>query len=248
MSKRRERIVFALSCLGLLALWQALSMAVDSPVLVPSLLDIVKEAWSVIRSKAFLLNLGSTLLRGAESFALIAAVSIALAVASHLYKWVSVALRPLLLLSKAVPVMSIILLAFIWFSSAAVPVFSAFLMGFPIMYTQVFSALESLDPQLEQMCLVYGITGKRRLRHFVIPSLEPYLIVGSRQALSVIWKAVIASEVLTVPGLGVGSRIQLAQVQLETSRVLAWTMAAVLLTALSDGIFEILLKRKASWR
>jgi NitT/TauT family transport system permease protein len=53
-----------------------------------------------------------------------------------------------------------------------------------------------------------------------------------------IWKVVIASEVLTVPRYGVGSRMQLAQVQLQTDVVLSWTLIAIALTALGDLFFE----------
>jgi NitT/TauT family transport system permease protein len=52
-----------------------------------------------------------------------------------------------------------------------------------------------------------------------------------------VWKVVIAAEVLTVPRYGVGSRMQLAQVQLETDRVLSWTLVAVFLTAFGDLVF-----------
>ena len=48
----------------------------------------------------------------------------------------------------------------------------------------------------------------------------------------------IVAEVLTVPRHGVGSRMQLAQVQLQTDVVLSWTLVAIALTALGDLFFE----------
>ncbi len=72
--------------------------------------------------------------------------------------------------------------------------------------------------------------------------MTPFLITGSKSTLSMIWKVVIAAEVLTVPSFGVGSKMSLAQVNLETAQVISWTLIAIFLTALSDLIFSLLLK------
>lgn len=138
--------------------------------------------------------------------------------------------------------MSIILLAFIWFQSGTVPVFSAFLMAFPIMYLQMENAYHSLEKEMDQMCYLYGFSKKQKLISYLIPSLSKYFVIGAKQTLSMIWKVVIAAEVLTVPSHGVGAKMQLAQIQLETSEVLAWTLVAVILTALGDLIFNMIVK------
>lgn len=57
-----------------------------------------------------------------------------------------------------------------------------------------------------------------------------------------VWKVVIAAEVLTLPKHGIGKALQLAQIQLETSKVFAWTIVAIILTALSDILFNLILK------
>ena len=126
------------------------------------------------------------------------------------------------------------------------PLFSAFLMGFPVMYVQVESGWRSIDGNLIQMCDLYEIKGFDRLVHFTIPSLVPSLVTGARISLSMVWKVVIAAEVLTVPRYGVGSRMQLAQVQLQTDRVLSWTLIAILLTACGDLLFELIVHAGAA--
>jgi NitT/TauT family transport system permease protein len=57
-----------------------------------------------------------------------------------------------------------------------------------------------------------------------------------------VWKVVIAAEVLTVPQYGVGSRMQLAQMQLETDKVLSWTLIAIFLTAFGDLVFALIVE------
>ena len=63
-----------------------------------------------------------------------------------------------------------------------------------------------------------------------------------------IWKVIIAAEVLTVPSFGVGSKMSLAQVNLETAQVISWTLIAIFLTAFSDLIFSFLLSATTHYR
>ncbi len=148
-------------------------------------------------------------------------------------------MEPIVTVFKATPVMSVILIAFLWLRSGEVPVFSAFLMAFPVMFVQTVQGYGHIDPKLEQMCRIYGIQGRERLNSLVIPSLMPSLITGAKQTLSMVWKVVIAAEVLTIPRYGIGRSMQLAQVQLETATVFAWTIVAIVLTAIGDYVFSL---------
>ncbi len=236
-SAKRSLILFLSSAL-LLLLWQAGSVLLDSEILLPGLLPVFSTLIDLVRSKPFPPNVGATIIRALQSFAIIVASATVIGLVGGRFPLFSLALRPFVTVLKAIPVMSIILLAFIWFSSGTVPIFSAFLMGFPVMYVQMEGGVRRMDKSLDEMCRLYDIRGRNRLLHYTIPSLLPYVVIGSRAALSMVWKVVIAAEVLTVPRYGVGSRMQLSQVQLETDKVLSWTLLAILLTALFDMLFE----------
>jgi NitT/TauT family transport system permease protein len=224
----------------LLLLWQLGSVLLDSQILLPGLGPVGSTLITIIQEGPFLTNITTTVLRSVQSFLIIVVTASVLGVIGGNYPVFSALMQPFVTTLKAVPVMSVILLAFIWFTSGQVPLFSAFLMGFPVMYVQVEAGFATIDRQLAEMCDLYGISGRNRLIHFTIPSLLPSFITGSRVALSMVWKVVIAAEVLTVPRYGVGSRMQLAQIQLQTDRVLSWTLVAILLTAAGDLLFEVI--------
>ncbi len=230
----------------LLALWQVGAHVLDSQILLPGLAPVFKTLVSIIGDGPFLANIGATVVRAFQSFLIIVILGSVAGVLGGNFPLFSAAMKPFVTTLKAVPVMSIILLAFIWFTSGQVPLFSAFLMGFPVMYVQVESGWRSIDGNLIQMCDLYEIKGFDRLVHFTIPSLVPSLVTGARISLSMVWKVVIAAEVLTVPRYGVGSRMQLAQVQLQTDRVLSWTLIAILLTACGDLLFELIVHAGAA--
>jgi NitT/TauT family transport system permease protein len=240
MTNRRAKrhLVVLGSSVALLLLWQLGAVLVDSQVLLPPVGPVLSALVSLASSAPFSLHVGATVLRAVESFLVIVVSATVLGIAAGRNRTFSLILRPLLVVLKAVPVMSIILLAFIWFTSGTVPLFSAFLMGFPVMFVQIEQAFLHLDRNLEQMCDLYDFSPSLKIRFFVIPSLVPYFVTGARTSLSMVWKVVIAAEVLTVPRYGVGAQMHLAQVQLDTEYVLSWTLVAILLTAIGDVLFD----------
>ncbi|HOQ94627.1 MAG TPA: ABC transporter permease subunit [Sphaerochaeta sp.] len=246
MRSVKHTLVALISSALLLALWQVGAHVLDSQILLPGLAPVFKTLVSIIGDGPFLANIGATVVRALQSFLIIVILGSVAGVLGGNFPLFSAAMKPFVTTLKAVPVMSIILLAFIWFTSGQVPLFSAFLMGFPVMYVQVESGWRSIDGNLIQMCDLYEIKGFDRLVHFTIPSLVPSLVTGARISLSMVWKVVIAAEVLTVPRYGVGSRMQLAQVQLQTDRVLSWTLIAILLTACGDLLFELIVHAGAA--
>lgn len=254
MQRVKRNLVLLISSLLLLLIWQVGSMMLDSQILLPGIPPVAQALCSLIAQPPFAHNILSTALRAFQSFLIIVISATVVGVLAGRFEYLSIALRPFVTTLKAIPVMSIILLAFIWFSSGTVPLFSAFLMGFPVMYVQIEMGVRQLDRNLEQMCTLYEFRPSDKLLHFIIPSMTSWFIAGSRTALSMVWKVVIAAEVLTVPRYGVGARMQLAQVQLQTDLVLSWTLIAIMLTALGDLLFDALvhlaayLKRKIDAR
>lgn len=215
-------------------------MIVGAKIILPDPLSAFKTFLKLLVSKEFLLNVLFTVLRALISFVIITLSGLLAGIFVSKNRIAEQAVKPLVTVVKATPVMSVILIALLWFKTGTVPVFSAFLMAFPVMFVQVVNGCKSIDSKLEQMCAVYGIEGKTKSVNFILPSLRPFLITGAKQTLSMIWKVVIAAEVLTVPEFGVGRSLHLAQINLETSEVFAWTLVAILLTAVGDYVFDLI--------
>lgn len=248
--ERRNRYgyVSVLSCLAIVLVWWMAAAALDASIILPTPAEVLRTTLGLFGSKAFLSNIGGTVLRALYSFVLIVLCGTISGILAGRFVAFRRAIAPLVALFKATPVMSVILLAFIWLGTSTVPVFSAFLMAFPVMFVQTMDAYSNIDEKLGQMCMVYGIEGSRRLRYLIIPSMSPQILTGARQTLSMVWKVVIAAEVIVLPKYGIGRSLQLAQIQLETNVVLAWTIVAVLLTALGDGLFDFFIGKVSGRR
>lgn len=238
----KSKLLVLLSALFLLGLWHLASVLIASPVLLPQPLVVGQAFSKIVRSTPFALNIWATVVRAVQSFFIIVISGTLLGLlAGYSPSWRALML-PILAICKATPVMSVILLAFIWFTSGTVPLFSAFLMGFPVMFVQVEGAVGMISADYLEMAKLYQLSKASRLRHIIFPALAPAIATGAKAALAMVWKVVIAAEVLTVPRYGVGSRLQLSQINLETDSVLGWTLIAIVLTALGDIFFDFIIK------
>lgn len=233
-------IIIIVSVFVLLLIWQVASIILDSQILMPGINDVLLRLFELLLSKDFLYNVLSTVIRAFESFLIIIVLATIFGTIAGKVKVVGWFITPILTVLKTTPVMSVILLAFIWFETGTVPVFSAFLMGFPIMYMMMEGAVKHLEIEMDQMCFLYGFTNLQKIQYYIIPTLSKSFSIGARQTLSMVWKVVIAAEVLTIPKFGVGSKMQFAQIQLETAEVFSWTLIAILLSAIGDFLYNLI--------
>jgi NitT/TauT family transport system permease protein len=230
-----------LGVLIIAGVWKIGAAAAGAEVILPGPLVALKALGTVLGSPSFLPALQATALRGFAAFLISAFLGLLLGVLAGLYDDIRNLLRPLVITIKSTPVMSFILLALIWFPSGFVPVFVAILMAFPIIYENVAAGLRSVDPKLIQMARVYRVDRPRIISTILLPGLFAFFFAGAKTALGIIWKAVIAAEILSRPDAAVGSAMYEAKIYIETASVIAWTLIAVLLS----GASELLLQRTA---
>jgi ABC-type nitrate/sulfonate/bicarbonate transport system ATPase subunit len=137
--------------------------------------------------------------------------------------------------------MAVILIAFLWFGQERTPVFTAFLIVFPVMAANTSAGVRAVDLKLVELARVYGLSRPQRLGALYLPAIAPFIVGGLRSALSLCWKVVVAAEVLVQPLRALGTGMQRAKAQLETAELFAWTAAAVLAAALAQGLLTLAL-------
>jgi NitT/TauT family transport system permease protein len=171
-----------------------------------------------------------------------APLGIAAGTAAGLNRAAGALLRPLFQVISATPVMSVILIAFLWFGQDRTPVFTAFLMVFPVMAANTLAGIQALDRGLVELFEVYRLSRRERILSLYLPGIVPFVLGGLRSGLSLCWKVVVAAEVLIQPRRALGTGMQNAKAQLETAELLAWTVATVCAAGLSSLILSLVLK------
>lgn len=167
--------------------------------------------------------------------------ALVLAALSARFPWVETLLRPYILAIQTVPVASFIVIALLWLSSRRISAFIAFLMVLPVLYANALQGIRGADRQLLEMARVFRLSGLRRVRCIILPSLAPYLKSACHVALGLCWKAGVAAEVMAVANRSVGGMLYDAKVYLEISDLFAWTVLLVAVSILFEKAFLWLL-------
>jgi NitT/TauT family transport system permease protein len=244
LSNKRERALAGLlGVIVLLLAWEAASLAMGKEIVLPSPVRVLGAAFAIYPTPRFLSDLGATFLRGLAAFALSAVLGIAVGLASGMRPLFGAAISPLLTAIRATPVLALVLIALLWFPSGFVPVFSAFLMAFPIMVASAEEGARAADPRLLEMARLFRVPRRESFLRLRLPSAAPYLMAGSRSALGLSWKVVVAGEILSQPARAIGTGMQDSRLMLESASVFAWAFAAVLLCALTEAAFSLATRR-----
>lgn len=226
----------------LLALWTLVSAAVGSTFILPPPWSVARDLWNLTASTSFYPQMVATFGRGILAFLLSAFLSALLGCASGVSVRADSALRPWLSMIKSTPVVSIILIALLWFGSSFVPVFVSILMTLPVMTESLSRGIRETDPKLLEMAKIYRFSRRVTLTRIQIPAAIPFFLAGAGSALGLTWKVVVAGEILGLPRTGIGTAIQTARVQLESARVLSLTVMAILLSVVSERLFILIAK------
>jgi NitT/TauT family transport system permease protein len=146
--------------------------------------------------------------------------------------------NPLVSIMRTIPVMSIIIIALMWFKDTNVPIFVSFLMCFPIVWTNTVMGIKSTDIKLLEMCKLYNIKKTRIIKSIYAHSALPYIKAGTISALGIAWKVTSAAEVLSLPKYSIGRFLYDSKVYLEIPNLFAWTIIIVALSILFEKILK----------
>jgi NitT/TauT family transport system permease protein len=202
---------------------------------------VLELVLTLARTGEFRAALGASFLRVFLALGVSVPLGLAAGIAAGLDRRAGALLRPLFQVISATPVMSVILIAFLILGQERTPVFTAFLMVFPVMAGSTAQGIRSADPLLRELFGVYRISCGETLRRFYVPAVLPFALGALRSSLSLSWKVVVAAEVLVQPAKSLGAGMQTAKARLETAELFAWTLATVLAAALSEALLTLAL-------
>ena len=232
----RNRIIRVLAVAFWIAVWQGVSLAVGSEILVASPARTFGALLSLLREGAFYRAVLGSLLRICAGFALALALGIALGALSFVVGWVRALLHPVVSVVKATPVASFVILALIWISSKNLSIFISFLMVFPIMYENMLAGLESADAKLLEMGQVFHLSRMARIRAIYLPAAYPFLLSAARLSLGMCWKSGIAAEVIGQPRQSIGAELNQAKLFFNTPDLFAWTVTIIVVSVVFERL------------
>lgn len=239
----RRALYTAGGIVALAALWQALAIIVDRPVIVPAPAETLGLLWGYLRSPEVLLAAWQTAWKVLAALAAVIVVGLPLGLALGLSGGAYHAMRPAIMAMQAVPVVSwLTLIVFVWGIGWKGPLFIAVVALLPMAALTTVSGVHALDRDLLEVAHLYHVPRGRVLRDVYLGSLLPFIAAVLDVSVGQAWKVILVAEYLC-GGSGLGVRILMARMNVDAAATWALTLLAVLLGLASERMIKRLTAR-----
>jgi NitT/TauT family transport system permease protein len=148
-----------------------------------------------------------------------------------------------------VPALITIVLCYLWIGLDEVAAITAVALNkIPNVAVTLREGARALDPQYDEMANVFRFDRLKRLRHVLLPQLEPYLAAAARSGLALIWKIVLVVELIGRSS-GVGFEIELNFQNFEIGKIFVYALAFMaVIQAIDLAVLQPWERRATRWR
>lgn len=225
------------------AVWYLIAFIIDKEIFLPYPHTVAIRLSELCVTADFWRIASASLFRILEGFVGGVLLGFGLALITHFVPFTDTLISPALRTVRATPVVSFILLAYLWLDNDTIPIFIALLMVVPIIWQNISAGLKNLDPKLSEMARIFRLPRTRILSKIILPQLLPHMYSGCLVSLGLAWKSGIAAEVISYPRVAIGKAMNDAKVVLETADVLVWTVVVVALSLIFEGLLRLCFKK-----
>lgn len=235
------------SLLVFAALWEALSHL--APYLgIPSFAipSLVKIAQSITTITPY--DIVVTLARVIGALIASFVIGLALAMAMYRSETLHSYLHPMVRILMAVPVVSWILFAVLWFPGVEFRIgFVLVVVCGPVFLIDTIDAMRGVPRELRQMMQSFRPTTFQFFVKLMLPAIVPTIFTSWKVNISLAIRVVTIAELVGAV-TGIGHQLSMAQELFSVSDVFAWTIVLVVLLFMLEGLLSRVEKRLLRWR
>ena len=210
---------------------------------VPTPVTTLKALWRMGGTAELYRSAGLSVLRIVIGYAAAVLVGMACGYIAHRVTVFDRLTAPVLHAIRAVPVASFIVLIFLWFHPAVIPVLISFLMVLPIVWLNTQTALKAIDPALTEMAGVMRLPRRQVWRHIVLPAVMPSLSAALTTGLGFAWKAGVSAEVICRTGHSLGNLLWTEKNAIAYDEVFALTLVIIVFSMVLERLLRLLVRR-----
>jgi NitT/TauT family transport system permease protein len=231
-----------------IAAWQITADAVHSRLLPSASAVFVVLARECVHGP-LLFHLGITLARVTAAFVVAMVVGTAVGIVMGRSRTIDALFDSWLVLLLNLPALVIIVLAYVWFGLTEAAAIGAVAVNkIPNTAVTLREGARALERSYSDMAASFHVGRWRTLRHVIMPQLYPYVFAAARSGLALVWKIVLIVELLGMSN-GVGFEIQVYFQQFDVTRILAYSIAfMVVIQVIEWVVFQPLERHAARWR
>ncbi len=227
-----------------IAAWEILSLIINREIYLPSPYVVFQALIDLLKERNTYITIAYSTYRTLAGFIISCAAGVITGYMCGTSEFMHDLFSPLIGTIRTVPVMSIIIIAIMWFRDTNVPIFVAFLMCYPIIWINTVSGIKSADIKLLQMCRIYNIKKIQIIKSVYFYSALPYIKASMISALGIGWKVTSAAEILSLPRHSIGRYLYDSKVYLEIPDLFAWTAIIILLSYIFENALKKLFKSR----
>ncbi len=222
------------------ALWHIGATRINENLLfkIPTPWQTLQEFTVCIKETAFWDAVLQSLWHIAAGFIIAAVLGLLCGLLTGNSRFFKTLFSPVTHLIRAVPVVAFIIVAYIWIPTEIIPSFIAFLMVFPLIWSQVEAGFYNIDNRLVEMASVMGMSKTGIIKNIKIPAILPFFRNSCITGLGFAWKSGVAAEVICNPVGSIGALLSNAKSNIEYTRVFALVLTIVILSLILENIIK----------
>jgi NitT/TauT family transport system permease protein len=213
------------------------------PFAVPSLVKIAQRMVVITP-----LDVAVTLARVIGALVVSFVLGLAAAMAMYRSKTLDDYLHPMIRILMAVPVVSWILFAVLWFPGVEFRIgFVLFVVCGPVFLVDTLDAMRNVPRELRQMMRSFRPTTLQFFLKLMLPAIVPTIFTSWKVNISLAIRVVTIAELVGAV-TGIGHQLSVAQELFSVADVFAWTIVHVALLFLLEGAVARVEHRLLRWR
>jgi NitT/TauT family transport system permease protein len=235
-----------LACLGLLAVWQIASLALNNDSF-PTAIEAVRAIPSILGDKEALINIAASLRRMAIGFGLAVAISIPLGLMMGRSRAVASFFNPLLMVIYPVPKAALMPIIMLWLGVGDIAKTLVIFLGvsLPVIYHS-FEGAKAVEEKMLWSGAAMGLSAPQRLIRIVLPAALPEILTGCRTGLVLALITMITSEMIARQS-GAGNILFNALDMGQYDTVFAMIIIVGAMGIGLDALFERIRARLVKW-
>ncbi len=191
-----ETMKKAMIWLSYALIWEVSARVVDRTIILPSFSTVMGIMVQQARSVSLWFALTQTLGRVVIGTAIALSMALVLSVSAERFTLLKPWLHPLIVVTKTIPNITYILLVLIWFSRELTVTIITLLILFPVLYSHLSTAIETVMPEYLDLSKLYPERFIHRVRHVVLPLIGPHIQEGIKTAIALGFKVGVMAELL----------------------------------------------------
>ena len=255
---RRRRLLLRLLSLAVLyALWEITARVTRNPTFIPSpgavwhQLIVTSTTHDGVRGYSghlLIEHLGVSLRRILIGSVIGVAAGLVLGVVMGTVSWIRVVAEPVVTFVRALPPLAYFSLFIIWFGIDESVKIIIILVAtiFPV-YLNTYSGVRSVDPKLIEAARIFGLSHARIIRHVILPTAMPSILVGIRYAAGVSLLALVVSEQINARA-GIGYILANANLNQRSDIIIAGIIVYAFLGIVTDIIMRKVESSLLPWK